>query len=286
MKKFYAHSMDSANTSDWQLLEDHLNNVAKRAADFAKIFGGEAWALIAGKNHDLGKGRNAWQAYLRRANSITDEFTCFYKGHPNHALVGAQQLFSKDQQAGKLLAYCIAGHHAGLANWNGAQNAALKNKLAANPPNIDIPFTVPEFPKDLRIKIDPDRLGFQIQFFVRMLFSCLADADYLDTETFLDSNRNELRGNYPDIVTLNKLFWKNFNLLRKKADPALPVNIQREHVLADSLRAAKKNPGIFSLTVPTGGGKTLATLAFALNHAQKYKKRRIIYVIPFTSWLC
>ncbi len=283
MKKYYAHSTDSANTSDWQLLEEHLQKVAKRAAGFAKIFGGEAWARIAGENHDIGKGRKEWQAYLRWANSIIDEFSDFYRGHPPHAIVGAQQLFSKDQQAGKLLAYCIAGHHGGLADWNGAQNVALKKKLAEKPANIDIPFSVPEFPKNLGVMIDPDRFGFQIQFFVRMLFSCLVDADYLDTEAFLDENRHEQRGNYPGIADLTKRFWKNFNPLREKADSDLPVNIQRERVLADCLRAAEENPGIFSLTVPTGGGKTLASLAFALNHAQKHGKRRIIYVIPFTS---
>lgn len=282
-QKYYAHSTDSADTSNWQLLEEHLGNVAKRAADFAKSFGAEEWAHITGKNHDTGKGRKAWQAYLRRVNSITDEFSPFYAGHPNHAIVGAQLLFSNNTQAGKLLAYCIAGHHGGLANWSGAQNAALKDKIAEESPDIDIPFTVPEFPEELPFQVDQDHFGFQIQFFVRMLFSCLVDADYLDTEMFLDNDRSELRCNYRDIGTLYERFWKNFNVLREKADTSLAVNIQREHVLDDCLCAAEEDPGIFSLTVPTGGGKTLASLAFALNHALKHKKRRIIYVIPFTS---
>lgn len=281
--QYYAHSTESADKSDWQPLDDHLNNVAERAAKCARPFGGEEWACLAGLNHDLGKGRKAWQAYLRRVNSITDEFTPFYAGHPNHALVGAQVLFSKNQQAGKLIAYLIAGHHGGLPDWCNSQNSGLRDKLSEDAPDVGIPLVPPNFPNNLCVQCDQVRLGFQIQFFVRMLFSCLVDADYLDTEKFLDSSRSEQRGRYLGIEKLHERFWQNFTALREKADRSLPVNVQRERVLDDCLRAADKEPGIFSLTVPTGGGKTLSSLALALNHARKYGKRRIIYVIPFTS---
>lgn len=115
-----------------------------------------------------------------------------------------------------------------------------------------------------------------------MLFSCLVDADYLDTEAALDQKRSVWRSGYPKLEALGERFWRHFDRLRHKAEDS-PVKRQREKVLADCLTAANGEAGIFSLTVPTGGGKTLASLAFALKHAQKHTKLRIFYVIPFTS---
>ncbi len=280
---YYAHSLEGEPVERWQPLEEHLHNVAEMAAEFARPFGGDEWAVLAGKIHDIGKGVNSWQAYLRKVNQVVDEFAKFFRGHPNHAASGAQLLFQNSKQAGKLLAYCIAGHHGGLPNWRDSQKAALKERLEEPLPQIDFPLEAPTPPVDLPFLVEQERFGFQLQFFVRMLFSCLVDADYLDTEAFLDKKRSAWRSCYPDIAELQQRFWKNFDEMRKHADSALNVNIQREKVLSDSLRAADKQPGVYSLTVPTGGGKTLASLAFALNHARKHHKRRIIYVIPFTS---
>ncbi|MBW2738567.1 MAG: CRISPR-associated helicase Cas3' [Deltaproteobacteria bacterium] len=282
-KKYYAHSIEGEPPSDWQPLEEHLKNVAQLASEFANYFDAQVWGSILGKNHDLGKGTWPWQAYLRRANDIIDEFLPFYEGHPTHAFVGAQWLSRHSREAGKLLAYCIAGHHGGLPNWNDVSNSALESRLQNKCSEVEIPHSVPDFPKDLPLQLDSDRLGFQLQFFVRMLFSCLVDADFLDTEAFLDKMKSGWRSRYPEIDELHEKFWINFKTLRDEADQTTRVNQQREHVLKDCLRAAEFDPGLFSLTVPTGGGKTLASLAFALNHAKKQGKRRIIYVIPFTS---
>ncbi|WP_457575821.1 CRISPR-associated helicase Cas3' [Desulfomarina sp.] len=283
MKKIYAHSLENAPVDKWQPLKDHLENVAERASASARFFRGDEWAFPAGKNHDIGKGTLSWQAWLRNVNQIVDEFADSYNGHPNHAATGAQLLFRQSAQAGKLLAYCIAGHHGGLPNWSSGQKSGLGEKLAEQMVTIDFPHIIGELPANLPFPLENDRAGFQIQFFTRMLFSCLVDADYLDTEAFLDKERTGWRNCYPCLDELQDHFWTNFNTLRKKADPDLSVNKYRERVLSDCLQAANESPGIFSLTVPTGGGKTLASLAFALNHAKKYKKRRIIYVIPFTS---
>ncbi len=281
--QFYAHSLEGVPPEKWQKLEEHLKNVAEMAAEFARPFGGEDWARLAGNNHDLGKGTRPWQAYLRKVNQIIDEFTAFYDGHPNHAAAGAQFLFNNSRQAGKLLAYIIAGHHGGLPNWSDSQRAALQERLESSSPEIDFPHAPPDFPTELPFARDQKRAGFQMQFFVRILFSCLVDADYLDTESFMDKGRADWRSKYPEIDELYERFWKNFNAMREQADPDLNVNIRREQVLADCLQVADKAAGIFSLTVPTGGGKTLSSLAFALKHAIKHGKRRIIYVIPFTS---
>jgi len=281
--KYYAHSLEGQPPEKWQPLEEHLRHVAGLAGEFAGAFGGNNLAVPAGESHDLGKGTRAWQAYLRRVNDVVDEFADFFDGHPNHAAEGAKLLYARSQQAGKILAYCLAGHHGGLPNWFDTGRAALKEKLATPPAEISFPHVLPKLTDALPFVPEDERFGFQLQFFTRMIFSCLVDADFLDTECFLDPQRTEWRGGYPAISELHRRFWKEFDALRADADPELNVNRQRELVLAACLTAADNAPGIYSLTVPTGGGKTLASLAFALNHALNHGKRRIIYVIPFTS---
>ncbi|MDY0191315.1 MAG: CRISPR-associated helicase Cas3' [Desulfuromonas sp.] len=289
MQQFYAHSTDNSDKSDWQTLEEHLEGVAKLAEKFASIFGAGEWGRSAGISHDLGKGTLSWQAYLRHANKIIDEFSKFYSGHPSHAAVGAQWLFKHSDQAGKLLAYCIAGHHGGLPNWVDTSSAALNQKVKKECPEIKISITAPKIPQTFPInKPETERLGFQLQFFTRMLFSCLVDADFLDTEQFLDKKKSGWRSKYPLINELKESFTDNLNKIRAnveklKDENQRHVNSQRELVLSDCLRSAELDAGLFSLTVPTGGGKTLSSLAFALNHAVKHGQRKIIYVVPFTS---
>lgn len=280
---FFAHSIEGKPIEEWHLLEEHLQNVARMAAEFANYFGAKKWGELAGANHDLGKGTRPWQAYLRKANGIIDDFSKYYEGHPNHAAVGAQWLYQNSREAGKLLAYCIAGHHGGLPNWSDSPASALEVKLQQPFPEVAVPCSVSEFSTTLPFAIESDRFGFQVQFFVRMLFSCLVDADFLDTEASMDKMKSSWRSTYSGISKLHEKFWSNFDMLRNGTDQNLNVNKQRELVLEDCLRAAKLKPGLFSLTVPTGGGKTLASMAFALNHAIAKEKQRIIYVIPFTS---
>ncbi len=289
MKNFYAHSGHNPDKSDWQGLEEHLLGVAELAEEFASVFGAGEWGRMAGKNHDIGKGTLPWQAYLRFANKIMDEFSRYYVGHPAHAAIGAQWLFKHSKEAGKLLAYCIAGHHGGLPNWKDSASAGLETKLQVDIPEVQFPLCSPEFPKNFPVaNPEGDRLGFQLQFFVRTLFSCLVDADFLDTEKSLDKEKAAWRAQYPSIAKLHCLFWENFNKLRANVgkiedENQRHVNRQRELVLDNCLGAAEIEPGLFSLTVPTGGSKTLSSLAFALNHAIHWNKRRIIYVVPFTS---
>ncbi len=281
---YYAHSLEGRPPIEWQPLEEHLRSVATMAADFAEPFGGEEWARLAGLWHDLGKYTLPWQAFLRRANDIVDEFAEFYEGHPTHANLGAQWLFKNSDQAGKLMAYCIAGHHGGLPNWSeNSATSGLESRMKKEYPALQQTLSVPDFPSDLSFVAESDHFGYQLQFFVRMILSCLVDADYLDTEKTMSEEKTEYRSGYPNVADLSIRFWAEFNKLRKKADQATNVNQQRELVLQDCLKAAAWDSGLFSLTVPTGGGKTLASLAFALEHAKMHAKRRIIYVIPFTS---
>ncbi len=282
-EEYYAHSVPGKLKEEWQPLQEHLENVAKLAAEFARPFNGDIWSQLLGLNHDVGKGTLHWQAYLRHSNEITDDFMQYYVGRVEHAALGAQSLYERSKEAGKLLAYCIAGHHGGLQNWSDYPEYALKIRLERKFPRIEIPLEVSEFPTQLPFKTPDGALfGFQLQFFVRMLFSCLVDADFLDTEIALDKKRAGWRSKYPVLSELVKTFWNNFNRLRNNAEDT-KIKRHREVVLANCLKASKEKEGLFSLTVPTGGGKTLASLAFALEHVQKHHKRRVIYVIPFTS---
>lgn len=290
---YYAHTLEGRPVAEWQSLEAHLRKTADRCRQFAEQFNAGAWGELAGRFHDLGKGSREFQAYLRHENNIEDEFTPYYNSRwrRDHATFGARHLYNLSQEAGKLLAYCIAGHHNGLQNWfDGTEDGGLKNRLADKAlKEVLFAFEQPSvIPKQLPLKTDDQKLiGFQIQFFIRMLFSCLIDADRLDTEQFTKPDKAEKRINELSLQELHPLFWKNFDALRvtaKEKAAHSKVNEIREKVLADCLSAAQRQPGLFTLTVPTGGGKTLASLAFALEHAKRHEQfRRIIYVIPFTS---
>lgn len=283
-EKYYAHSLEGKPKSEWQSLDEHLNNVAEKARSFAKVFGAGDWAYLAGALHDEGKGSLEFQAYLRNANAIEDEFKKYFVGPVDHSSSGAQRSYTANSQGGKLLAYLVAGHHSGLLNWGQTGAHGLKYRLGKKVPSVTCHFEKKlNIPKQLPLSsLNPNRFGFQLQFFLRMIFSCLVDADFLDTERFLQPQKANNRIAHHPLQSLLDHFWENFNALRENVDKS-PVNLIREQILADCLAKADSAPGLFSLTVPTGGGKTLSSMAFALKHASKYKKRRIIYVIPFTS---
>ncbi|KJS22423.1 MAG: CRISPR-associated protein Cas3 [Pseudomonas sp. BRH_c35] len=189
---------------------------------------------------------------------------------------------------GQLLAYGIAGHHAGLANGRQAgERMALSERLK----DFDLPrlldtwqaeIKLPECLQPPPLKPRLERGFFQLAFLGRMVFSCLVDADYLDTEAFYDriEGRRSLRElPRPSLAELRATLDRH--LAQFKGDT--PVNLLRGEILAGVRGKASEQPGLFSLTVPTGGGKTLASLAFALDHALAHGLRRVIYVIPFTS---
>jgi CRISPR-associated endonuclease/helicase Cas3 len=128
----------------------------------------------------------------------------------------------------------------------------------------------------------PLRGGAGLHLWVRMLFSCLVDADYLDTEKFYDPQQSELRGDSPKIDLLVEKF-NAFMVEKQQIAPATDLNGLRADILRQCRERAACAPGFFTLTVPTGGGKTLSSLAFALEHALRHSKQRIIYAIPYTS---
>lgn len=268
-------------------LEDHLAAVGEIASLFASEFGNEDWANSAGVWHDLGKYSSAFQSYIKRASGFDPEAILEgQKGRVDHSTAGAIYAMNCMGPRGKILAYIIAGHHAGLPDWLGEEsgNGSLAVRLqktelldAVLQSSLPREIAGPTLPSSMPPK------GAWPSLWIRMLFSCLVDADFLDTEAFMDSEKSNLRpaGNY-ELTTLGEEFNAFISELAANSRDS-SVNQCRAEILKQCENKAELEPGLFSLTVPTGGGKTLSSMAFALRHAIKYKKRRIIYVIPYTS---
>jgi len=288
MNDYYAHSTDKG---DWQPLEKHLLGVAELAEKFAKPFKSESWAWSAGWLHDLGKATNAFQSYLLRSNELDDSGYDSDGSTSNHASTGAAwAIEEKGHCIGKVLAYLCAGHHAGLPDWHADKvgMAALSCRLEEGQRNLK---TMSGFAESVAAKLKdvsrpPQFVGNpDFHLWIRMLFSCLVDADYLDTEGFMDRQKFDMRGKYPALADLADRFWDRMADLERRAK-ATPVNAIRKEIREACEGAAESDRGLFSLSVPTGGGKTLSAVAFAFRHAQFHSKhgfRRIIYVIPYTS---
>ncbi|MBV6446442.1 CRISPR-associated helicase Cas3' [Nitrosomonas sp.] len=287
-----AHVRQDPN-GEWRehALDQHLNKVSKRAGDAAEKFCSADWAKTAGLWHDLGKYSAEFQEYIKKASGYYDAEAHIESapGRVDHSTAGAIHAISSFDKHGRILAYLIAGHHAGLPDWYSSESGGkalsvrleqsdlLDRVLAQNvPPNL-LKQEKPSSP------VLGDRNGFAL--WLRMLFSCLVDADFLDTEEFMDKGKAETRKNEITLAGMLPIFDCYMNEKAIQAKPT-PINRIRADVLLQCRKQAALPPGIFSLTVPTGGGKTLSSLAFALEHARHHQKhgiRRIIYAIPYTS---
>lgn len=269
----YAHSTPDPSQRDWEPLSAHLTAVADRAAGFASVFGWAALAELSGRLHDIGKCSASFQAYIRKQRSSGDD----------HSGAGAREaLANVPSPFGQVLAAIVAGHHAGLAD-----GLDLDQRLRGPlPPYADWqahsgPLPAPAALVPTRpFAPSPDR-GFSGAFLTRMLFSCLVDADSLETERF-HAGAEVDRGPFRDLATLRDRLDAHMAKVAAAAEPT-QLNALRAEVLAHARARADFAPGLFTLTVPTGGGKTLASLSFALDHAVRHGLRRIVYVIPFTS---
>jgi CRISPR-associated endonuclease/helicase Cas3 len=280
-----ARNPDGSWRDPHDLLE-HLSNVGTLAAAFAEQFG-SGWARLAGRWHDLGKYRPRFQRYIRLASGFeADAHIKGEAGKAPHSTAGALLATDHFGLAGRVLAYLIAGHHAGLADWFGGLQVRLGNAdsrdelneaLAENPPAELL--DAGGFKPDLRA-IPGGKNGFAL--WVRMLFSALVDADFLDTERYMDPAKFAQRNQWPTLAELTPLFDAHMARMAATA-PATSVNTLRADILRQCREQAALLPGLFSLTVPTGGGKTLSGMAFALEHARIHGKRRVIHVIPYTS---
>ncbi|MGH7115744.1 MAG: CRISPR-associated endonuclease Cas3'' [Stellaceae bacterium] len=278
----FAHSLPDRPIEDWEPLSHHLAVVGDRAAEFAEAFGWKEAARVAGRLHDIGKCSAAFQAYIRRARQ-GDERT---QG-PDHSTAGARAAAEAYGALGRMLAFAIAGHHSGLADFADLERR-LKPEHAIEPypewqAHAGAPPPLAALRNTRSFSKSTDK-GFEQAFLTRMLFSCLVDADFLETERFYAEAKGAPveRGGHLDLDTLRQSLRTYMGQLRAEADPT-PLNALRAEVLDKAVERAVSSPGLFTLTVPTGGGKTLASLSFALEHAVRHGLRRVVYVIPFTS---
>ena len=298
----YAHTLADHAPDDWETLAAHLDKVASSASTFAEAFGAQLWGEVLGRCHDLGKLSDDFQLYLRNAGAasvdagVENEDTSGKR--VDHSTFGARFVAKAlGNVPGQLLAFCIAGHHTGLPDEASAdeatQRSTLRYKLdpakycisAVQTPDVVLPA--------LTSPLQPSAAGkaeypFQFAFFTRMLFSCLIDADRTRTEEFCDPEEALVRRGLgsgfgrPTLAALKNRLDASLLKMQKDAKPT-EVNRQRSIMLERCREAANLPPDFFSLNVPTGGGKTLSSLAFALDHAIKHELRRVVVAIPFTS---
>lgn len=229
--------------------------------------------------HDVGKYSAAFQRKIREGTNKSVD----------HSTAGAQLVWSLAANLNaRIASYCAAGHHGGLPDGGSAADNEAESTLSARLRRKKV-----EDYQAFREEIDPKtllptqelplhilgKMGFTVSFFIRMLYSCLVDADFLDTENFM-SNGSVVRD--PG-EPLSELHDKLTQHLKKFDHPQSDLNRMRCKILARCRQMSKADRGLFTLTVPTGGGKTLSSLAFALEHAKQNQMRRVIYVIPYTS---
>ncbi len=269
----YAHIREDG---DKQTIREHLENTAELCASFAGVFGCRDLGYLTGLMHDIGKYSVSFQKRLLQDGPKVD-----------HATAGAFECISELHQPHA--AFCVAGHHSGLpdggsrtdgsdqATFCGRMNRAQKKQI----PDCS------RWRDEVRLPSPPALSALAEgklaeDFLVRMLFSCLTDADYLDTERFMSVGVVERDSGETVAVLTSKLDA----FIRDWYPPKTELNRQRCAILTHCINSGDDKalePGLFTLTVPTGGGKTVASLAFALHHARTYGKRRVIYVIPYTS---
>lgn len=268
---------DTLKARPGQTLADHLEGVARRTEAFASKFGAGEWGRVLGLLHDAGKASQAFQDRLEGSGERVD-----------HSTAGARILASTfPLNFGWPMAYCAAGHHGGLPDGKSADESCLLNRLNPERRTIEdfsgfkdcIDAAALACPASPRFPESGNSAGFRQAFFTRMLFSCLVDADRLDAEAAGNPEDAVRRGRAPSLdVLLDRLdrYTGNFK-------PDSPVNVIRAGVLKACRDAADLTPGLFSLTVPTGGSKTLSALTFSMRHAVSHCLDRVIYVAPFTS---
>lgn len=281
--KYYAHSTEKTDKSDWQELKIHLKDTAKLSSKFAEKFNQKELGQIAGLFHDLGKYSEKFQRRLEG-----------FKERVDHSTAGAIEVSEKYKEIGKyILAHCIAGHHSGLldtgtdANDKSLTKRLKKEFIKEDEKYSDYTkdFSDEELKADFNLKFFADTSPFAVSFFTRMLYSCLVDADWLDTEEFYE-NGKIIRSDFANLESLQEKLENHLEKIKEKAEKTGrqgEINQKRNKILQECFQKARNPKGLYSLTVPTGGGKTLSSLAFALTHAIKNNQDRIIYAIPYTS---
>ncbi len=301
---YVAHTPSKKNPH-WHLLTDHIYGVTALAEEFAEAFDATrtaaAWARYLGLLHDLGKFTDTFQTYLETCHLADHGLAARPKpGSAPHKQMGAlAALDDMPRQAGMLFALPLYGHHGGMEP-PGTDGIIIENKILGDPSNKKTNRAEVKALRTLAARVDAELAAVlpdlnilaampyvkdphHMEMFLRMLFSCLTDADSLDTEQHMNPSDAGMRqADAPTLSALRDLLKQRQTKDFAQAIPST-VNQVRREVYDACLTAAKELPGVFHLTVPTGGGKTRSGLAFALEHAAAHGLRRVVYAIPYTS---
>ncbi len=273
------------------LLDEHLREVGALAAAFAALFGASDWARLAGLWHDLGKYSLAFQRRIREENGVEahveplDGAETLRDHSTAGALLAQQQLGAN----GWPIAFVIAGHHAGLADRAqlserlAKRAALLSDALRGGAPEVLTSLPPPALLDVHKLRDDDGRR--RLELWIRLLFSALCDGDFLDTERFYDADRSAARERRVTVAELRSALEAHVTTLERGAVErgATEVDRVRSEVRAACATSASMPPGFFSLTVPTGGGKTLASMSFALSHAEAHGLSRVVVAVPYTA---
>lgn len=266
-------------TSQIQTLEDHAKGVATLAAEFAERFGMKEYGEIMGLLHDKGKERHTFQSYIRKECGIDDGEYPLYRGEDKqHAFIGTALLQNNPMSA--LIGFQIMGHHTGLPDYTD-----FYRKLKMDVPSEISPIS-PITPSPLNIankyKDRPKEFCKHFHHLVRVLFSCLVDADFLDTERFMQPEGYSLRKKAYSLEPLLEKLDNYIEALEASA-PHTAINAIRRKIRQRCIEYSKESTGFYSLNVPTGTGKTLSSISWGLRHAILHGKKRVIFAIPYTS---
>ena len=272
--KYIAHK--NQETGEEESICVHLEETGKLAEKFAEEFGYGEYGYCGGKLHDIGKYSEGFQKRIKENGMKVD-----------HSTAGAQVCWKKGGLY-VFLSYCIAGHHAGLPDYTRGHGSGsgytlcerMKKKVedySAYQQEIKIPSLTK---KPFSVK-DKENAGFVYSMFIRMLYSCLVDADFLATENFMKQGMVKRDSGCKMELLLERLLSHISGWMERNERNT--INGRRTEILKNCLEMGKRERGMYRLTVPTGGGKTISSLAFALCHAVKNRMKRVIYVIPYTS---
>ncbi len=287
MTGYVAHTPPENEPDKWQSMTDHTHNVADMAACFAKPFDAEELARWAGRLHDVGKYSDEFQQYLHDcASGILRR-----PGSAEHKCAGTRMALDILPPFFKnVVAPCVLGHHGGLNAVGG-----LKSALEGAPSKSSWATAIERAGQDdPRLRMPPpDRRpqwpgssapqkASAMEMLIRFVFSCLVDADSLDTEAHFSPEKTAKR-RAETLADVGAAWRETLRAAQEAMPHGGPVNQVRREVYEACLAAAARPPGVFTLTVPTGGGKTRSSLAFALAHAHTHDRARIICAIPYTS---
>ncbi|MBQ7022779.1 MAG: CRISPR-associated helicase Cas3' [Akkermansia sp.] len=284
----YAHTLKGSSMNSWEPLYS-ANGHALRTLDYIQSFDNpfhrsvrkqaEILLKVLALYHDMGKASKEFQQYIRGEISSAD--------HKTAAAKWIRVQWPKI--VGKLMSLAFYGHHSGLV----AGSSFTESESFLTPIASEVLSALPDDMKDLpaeplfilcgRNAKNREEATFALMLSVRMLHSCLIDADWLATESYVSPENALIR---------NQVFYKEMSemsallesyLGQKEEQTRGLINEIRKNIHQACYKAAEKKSGVYRLNVPTGGGKTLSSLSFALKHAELHDKKRVIYVIPFTS---